>query len=33
MPVGTPIALLFISAALIFLPSIFSASGGTIFGG
>lgn len=29
---GPPIALLFIAAALLFLPSIFSSSGGTLFG-
>lgn len=33
IPVGTPIALLFIAAALIFLPSVFSVSGKTVFGG
>jgi intracellular multiplication protein IcmD len=32
IPVGTPIALLFIAAALIFLPSIFKISGQTLFG-
>ena len=32
IPVGTPIALLFVAAALIFLPSIFSVSGATVFG-
>ena len=32
IPVGTPIALLFIAAALIFLPTIFSVSGKTVFG-
>jgi len=32
IPVGTPIALLFIAAALIFLPSIFNISGATLFG-
>lgn len=32
IPIGTPIALLFISAALLFLPSIFSIAGGTLFG-
>jgi len=31
IPVGTPIALLFVAAALIFLPSIFSVTGETIF--
>jgi intracellular multiplication protein IcmD len=32
IPIGTPIALLFISAALIFLPTIFGVAGTTIFG-
>ena len=32
IPVGTPVALLFISAALLFMPSIFSVAGGTLFG-
>lgn len=32
IPIGTPIALLFIGAALIFIPSIFSTAGGTLFG-
>jgi len=32
IPVGTPIALLFIAAALIFLPSVFTVSGRTVFG-
>ena len=32
IPIGTPIALLFIGAALIFIPSVFSTSGGTLFG-
>ena len=32
IPVGTPIALLFIAAALLFMPSIFLAAGKTIFG-
>ncbi len=32
VPVGTPIALVFIAAALIFLPTIFSVSGQTLFG-
>jgi len=31
VPVGTPIALLFIAVALIFLPSIFSVGGKTVF--
>ena len=33
IPIGTPIALLFIGAALIFLPNIFHIAGYTIFGG
>ncbi len=33
IPIGTPIALLFIGAALIFLPNIFRIAGYTIFGG
>ena len=33
IPVGTPIALLFVAAALLFMPSVFKASGGTLFGG
>jgi intracellular multiplication protein IcmD len=32
IPVGTPIALLFIAAALIFLPSILTMGGKTVFG-
>ncbi|WP_425287969.1 type IV secretion protein IcmD [Rickettsiella endosymbiont of Miltochrista miniata] len=32
IPIGTPIALLFIGAALIFLPNIFKIAGYTIFG-
>jgi len=32
IPVGTPIALIFIAAALIFLPAIISTTGITIFG-
>ena len=32
IPIGTPIALLFIGAALIFLPNIFGIAGETIFG-
>ncbi|MEM1243244.1 MAG: type IV secretion protein IcmD [Pseudomonadota bacterium] len=32
IPVGTPIALIFIAAALIFLPSIFGVTGKTLFG-
>ena len=33
VPIGTPIALLFIGAALLFLPSILGVAGQTIFGG
>ncbi len=33
IPVGTPIALIFIAAALLFLPSIFGTVGGTLFSG
>lgn len=32
IPIGTPIALLFIAAGLIFLPTIFGVAGQTIFG-
>lgn len=32
IPIGTPIALLFVGAALIFIPTIFSVSGETLFG-
>lgn len=32
IPIGTPIALIFIGAALIFIPTILSASGATLFG-
>jgi intracellular multiplication protein IcmD len=32
IPIGTPIALLFVAAALIFLPSVFKTSGSTLFG-
>ncbi len=32
IPVGTPIALIFIAAALLFLPTIFSTLGNTLFG-
>jgi len=32
IPIATPIALLFIAAALIFAPSVFKPSGATIFG-
>lgn len=31
-PVGTPIALLFVAAALLYLPSLFTVAGNTIFG-
>ncbi|NKB46537.1 MAG: type IV secretion protein IcmD [Legionellales bacterium] len=33
IPIGTPIALVFIAAALLFLPSILGVTGMTIFGG
>lgn len=33
IPIGTPIALLFVGSALIFLPHIFVVAGYTIFGG
>lgn len=33
IPIGTPIALLFVGSALIFLPHIFIVAGYTIFGG
>ncbi|WP_058529165.1 hypothetical protein [Legionella londiniensis] len=33
IPIGTPIALLFIAAALLFLPTVLGVAGGTIFGG
>jgi len=32
IPIGTPIALVFIAAALLFLPSILSMTGATMFG-
>ena len=32
IPVGTPVALMFVAAALIFLPSMFEVAGGTLFG-
>ena len=32
IPVGTPIALIFIAAALIFMPSLFGSLGKTVFG-
>ena len=33
IPIGTPIALLFVGAALIFVPTVFKVSGETLFGG
>jgi intracellular multiplication protein IcmD len=33
IPIGTPIALVFISAALLFLPTILGVTGQTMFGG
>lgn len=32
IPIGTPIALLFVGAALIFVPTVFRVSGQTLFG-
>ena len=32
IPIGTPIALLFVAAALLFLPTLFGVAGVTIFG-
>ena len=32
IPIGTPVAMLFIAAALIFIPNIFSVTGHTLFG-
>lgn len=32
IPIGTPIALLFVGAALIFIPTVFKISGQTLFG-
>jgi len=32
IPIGTPIALLFVGAALIFVPSVFKVGGATLFG-
>lgn len=32
IPIGTPIALLFVGAALIFIPTVFRVSGSTLFG-
>ncbi|OGT56316.1 MAG: hypothetical protein A3F43_00745 [Gammaproteobacteria bacterium RIFCSPHIGHO2_12_FULL_42_10] len=32
IPIGTPIALLFVGAALIFIPTVFKVSGTTLFG-
>lgn len=33
IPIGTPIALLFIAAALLFLPTVLTVAGGTMFDG
>lgn len=33
IPIGTPIALLFVGAALIFIPTVFKVGGSTLFGG
>lgn len=32
VPIGTPIVLLFVAAGLLFAPSVFHVSGGTLFG-
>ena len=32
IPIGTPVALLFVAAALIFVPTVFKVSGSTLFG-
>src|SRR3989338_2981991 len=32
IPIGTPIAMLFIAAALMFLPTVYTSSGKTVFG-
>lgn len=32
IPIGTPIAMLFVGAALIFVPTVFTVSGKTLFG-
>lgn len=32
IPIGTPIMLLFVAAALIFIPSVFKTTGSTLFG-
>jgi hypothetical protein len=32
VPIGTPIAMLFVGAALIFIPSVFKTTGTTLFG-
>ncbi|HVE45062.1 MAG TPA: type IV secretion protein IcmD [Gammaproteobacteria bacterium] len=32
IPIGTPVALLFVGAALIFVPTVFKVSGSTLFG-
>lgn len=31
IPIGTPIALLFVGAALLFIPGVFKSAGGTLF--
>jgi len=33
IPVGTPVALLFVAAALVFMPSVIGSAGQTVFGG
>lgn len=33
VPISTPIVMLFLAAALMFIPSVFSSAGGTLFGG
>ena len=33
IPIGTPVALVFIAAALLFLPTILNIAGTTMFGG
>jgi hypothetical protein len=33
IPIGTPIAMLFVGAALIFIPTVFKVGGQTLFGG
>src|SRR5579872_3261361 len=32
VPIGMPVALLFVAAALMFIPSVFKTAGGTLFG-